>query len=314
MRNDLKTIKMVIKSLRDPETSMKAYLYRINKRETGAESSLFALDLKTEVLKEYIVDLTEQYLNIEDEYEGVDEYSGNVGGGHLQWLNVKSSLATIVWESLVNSKRYADKKWVDNLAKCKSSSNNLKGLLIEVHVSGHMVTLILDLPSCRRLKHVLSFSAKKFRIVEGPFLVLPLKIDTLRIDSRLYFFTKRGCNIFLLPGSLATSSDETVKEILATGKFQDEEVFARFARTKCNPRRLLKFKEGGMGKLLALVANTPNGDKIRQTFGIEFKGGKLAPEAPEGVEKIIKMITGRGMIDPFSNLAMEVSDATTWEK
>ena len=311
MRNDLNAIKTVIDAVRNPATSLKPYLYRINKSKDGAESSRFVLELKTETLNGYIADLTEPYLNLEDEYEGVDGCTGNVGGNRLQWLNVKDPLVKTVWESIVNSKRYAEKEWLSNLGKSK---NDPKGLLLDVEVSGHSVTLIMDLPPCRRLKHVLSFSAKKFKVVEGPFLVLPLKIDALRIDDRLYFFTKRGFGIFLLPGAISTSSEEAVKEILATGKIKDEEAFAKYARAKCNPRRLMKFKDGGMDKFLALVANTQNGDSIRQAFGIEFKGGKLVPEAEDDVEKVIKMITGRGMIDPFSRLAMEVSDATTWRK
>ena len=311
MRNDLKTIMSVMGALRNSVASMKSYLYRINKSKDGAESSRFALELKTETLNEYIADLVEPYLNLEDEYEGVDGYAGNVGGNRLQWLNVKDPLVNPVWESIANSPQYAEKEWIRNLGKSKSDP---KGLLLYVEVLGHSVTLIMDLPPCRRLKHVLSLSAKKFKVVEGPFLVLPLKIDTLRIDDRLYFFTKRGFSIFLLPGAISISSEEAVKEILATGKIKDEEVFAKYARAKCNPRRLLNFKDGGMDKLLALSANTKNGNSIRQAFGIEFKGGKLVPEAEEDVERVIKMITGRGMIDPFSRLAMEVSDATTWRK
>lgn len=309
MSKDLKTIKEVIESLRNAATSMKSYLYRVNKSKAIVGSSLFALELKEETLKAYITDLTESYLNLEDEYEGVDVFDGNVGGNRLQWLSVKSSLAKTVWESIVNCKRYAEQGWIDNLGKNKS---DLKGVLLEVEVVGHSVTLILDLPPCRRLKHVLSFSAKKFRIVEGPFLVLPSKIDVLRIDDRLYFFTKKGCNILLSQEAITASSEEAVKEILATGKFKDEEVFAKYARTRCNPRRLLKFKDGGKDKLLALAANTKKGASIRQAFGIEFKGGKLAPDVEDDVDKIIKMITGRGMLDPFSNHAMEVSNATVW--
>ena len=311
MRNDLNTIKTVIDALRNPATSLKQYLYRINKSKDGAESSRFVLELKTETLNGYIADLTEPYLNLEEEYEGVDRCTGNVGGNRLQWLNVKDPLVKPVWESIVKGNQYAEKGWLNNLEKRKSDS---KGLLLHVEVSGHSVTLFMDLPPCRKLKHVLSLSAKKFKVVEGPFLVLPLKVDTLRIDDRLYFFTKRGFSIFLLPGAISISSEEAVKEILATGTISDEETFAKYARAKCNPQRLQKFKDGGRDKLLALAANTKNGDSIRQVFGIEFKGGKLVPEAEEDVEKVIKMITGRGMIDPFSRLAMEVSDATTWRK
>ena len=69
MRNDLNTIKTVIDALRNPATSLKPYLYRINKSKDGAESSRFVLELKTETLNGYIADLTEPYLNLEDEYD-----------------------------------------------------------------------------------------------------------------------------------------------------------------------------------------------------------------------------------------------------
>ena len=127
MQNDLNAIKIVIDALRNSATSLKSYLYRINKSKSGAESSLFVLELKPETLNGYIADLTEPYLNLEDEYEGVDGCIGNVGGNRLQWLNIKDPLMKTVWESIVNSKRYAEKEWLSNLGKSK---NDPKGLLL----------------------------------------------------------------------------------------------------------------------------------------------------------------------------------------
>jgi hypothetical protein len=76
----------------------------------------------------------------------------------------------------------------------------------------------------------------------------------------------------------------------------------------------MAYREKEGQERLLYLADKKKGKKIRDAFGINLSGDKLAPKTMEETERLIKMITERGMLDPFSNGAMEVSGATVWRK
>ena len=310
LQDDLSAVQAVFAHLLDSCSFVNVYLYRINKSREGVVCTRFALSLKEDTFKSYIADLVSRYDNLADEYEGVTEYNGQYFEDRLRCVNIDSPYVKTVWDSIVKSRIFAEKEWV---VKFGQNVKDPKGVMIETIVSGKSVTVIMDTPPIWRLSHMWSLSANRFKAVGGPLLVLPLKVDAVRIGKRIYFFTKKGCSIFRLQEEIDMMVENTIKEISAIGALAEEELFAGFAKKGHNPRRLMNFKEGGRSKLIQL-ADSKKGKKIRDAFGINYADGRIVTRTAEETERVIKMVTGRGMTDPFEGVPMEVSGASPWSK
>jgi hypothetical protein len=64
---------------------------------------------------------------------------------------------------------------------------------------------------------------------------------------------------------------------------------------------------------VAIISDPKSGRTLREKFGIEMKNGKRIVSKQEEVDRLIKLVTNRGMVDPFNkDAAMEVSGAIKW--
>ena len=309
---DFELIQHVFSRLRDSVGTLKPSLYRINKNRKCVVCSKFDLSLSTNTFKDFLCDISNKYENLGEEFEGLVEYNGQDFENRLSWVELSSLYVSTVWQSITVAKKYFERGWVANLKD--DPTGDPKGFMIDGKVDQYDITLMMDTPPVKRLKHVLSLSDDKYKIVDGPLLVLPEKIDVLRVDNKIYFLTRKGRNIFRIQEERNAECEKTITKMLDVGVVDQNSDFSKFARKGHNPRRLMAYSEKEGQEKLLYLADKKKGKKIREAFGINLSGNKIAPKTMEETERLIKIITERGMLDPFSNGAMEVSGATVWDR
>ena len=129
------------------------------------------------------------------------------------------------------------------------------------------------------------------------------------VDGQLYFLTKHVFNQLEDWRQVASHSTTLVEQMEQRGVLSDYETFRKTAMKKKNAVRLLRFN---FDKLNKLVDNGKDGEHLRQLFEISCKHGKLDTGTPEASEKLIMVLSDRGMQDPFTNEAQKVSAARKW--
>ena len=86
-------------------------------------------------------------------------------------------------------------------------------------------------------------------------------------------------------------------------------MFTNTASYGHNPRRFLLFDSEALSDLMNLEKRRD----IASSFHIKLADDKFLIESNEDCTKLIKLLCKKGMLDPFSENAMEVSSAKKWE-
>ena len=305
-QSQIDSLNDIIKKLASEELKITPSLYRINRKQGIVKASTFTLSLGDGFV-EYLKEVSENTINVLDDVEEVREYKGEYVQHVLWWSDVKSQDVSRIWDALSNAKQIAEKEW---LSKYKSLS--CKGATLQFAYKGKNVDFIFNTPPFKQLKGVVwTLVGNKFKFTNDRILVLPLEVDAIRVDERIYFLTERGIRMFESPDDLAKRSREVIDKILNLGFVSDPENFAKYAAGVDNRRRLRKFEAVETDRL-KLLADKVRGRKIREKFGVSIDGNQLVSSTKEDVDKVIKLVYQHGMLNPFDNTPMEVHSASKW--
>ena len=309
MRGNLKhleTLKEVIQNLPSKDLRVGTSLCKINRNQGVVKASTFALSLG-DGFAEYLKRVSKNSISALEAIEEVREYEGEYIKSILWWSKVNSRDVSQTWDALSNAKRMAEKEWLS-----KYKSLNCKGVILQFVCNGKNVDFIFNTPPFKQLKGVVfTLVGNKFKFTNDRILALPLEADAIRVDERIYFLTERGVRMFESPEDLAKRSREVIDKILNLGLVSDPENFARYASGADNQRRLRKFK-GDEADRLKFLADKTKGKKIREKFGLRIDGKQLISTTKEDVDRVVKLVYQRGMLNPFDNAPMEVHGALKW--
>ena len=305
-QKQLEFLKEVIQSLQSEDVQVVPSLYKINRKNGVVDALFFSLSLG-DGYAEYLKIVSGNTINALDDIEEVREYKGEYIQHVLWWSDIKSQDVSRIWVALSNAKQIAEKEWLDNY-----KTLSCKGVTLQFACKGKNVDFIFNTPPFKQLKGaVWTFVGNKFKFTKERILVLPLEADAIRVDERIYFLTERGVRMFESPEDLAKRSREVIDKILNLGLVSDPENFARYASGADNQRRLRKFKEDEADRLKFLADKT-KGKKIREKFGLRIDGKQLISTTKEDVDRVVKLVYQRGMLNPFDNAPMEVHGASKW--
>ena len=87
------------------------------------------------------------------------------------------------------------------------------------------------------------------------------------------------------------------------------ELFEKRALTGLNRRRMLEFQKTKWDALL----DSRKGKQAGHQFGVRVENGKVITDEQTDVDHLVKLVTNRGMVDPFEETPMSVVGAATWE-
>lgn len=305
-QKQLELLKEVIQGLQSEDVQVLPSLYKINRKNGIVKASVFSLSLGGGYA-EYLKIVSGNTINALDDIKEVHEYKGEYIQHVLWWSDIKSQDVSRIWDALSNAKQIAEKEW---LSKYKSLS--CKGATLQFAYKGKNVDFIFNTPPFKQLKGVVwTLVGNKFKFTNDRILVLPLEVDAIRVDERIYFLTERGARMFESPDDLAKRSREVIDKILNLGVVSDPENFAKYASGVDNRRRLRKFEAVETDRL-KLLADKVRGRKIREKFGVSIDGNQLFSSTREDVDKVIKLVYQRGMLNPFDNTPMEVHSPSPW--
>ena len=282
-------------------------LYRINKAKGIVKASTFAMSIKQRALDNYLKDVAAVASEMLADYEAVVRYQGDDSEYKMQWISTDSPMVDSVWTAIKGARKIAESDWISEL---DVASREPKGVWLKFTYEGEPVEMFFDTPPIKHLKGPLFLLVNnKFDVVEGPVLVLPLKVDLISFKGRLYFLSKRGLNMCISPEAVVEHTESAVATMTKTGAISNPDEFRQFAKSGHNPRRLLRFDQARFDRLSDMV----NGKDIREKFGLSFTDGKLVVDTKSEAEKLIKVVCNRGMVDPFTEGAMEVTGAEKWK-
>ena len=98
-------------------------------------------------------------------------------------------------------------------------------------------------------------------------------------------------------------------EIERCGIVTDFVAFSSVAGSGHNPRKFVSFNDAHLQKL----KNARSRAKMARKFNIPMAGELFDTTQPGAIDKIVKLLCDRGMVDPFDDNPMEVAGSKKWE-
>ena len=150
---------------------------------------------------------------------------------------------------------------------------------------------------------------EKYTEITGNVIGLSQYIDMIVYGNKIYFFNNSGEKLFNMERAYKTICKEKIEEIKEINIISDIEAFISVAKSGHNPRKFISFNKEN----LELLKDKKKKEVISTQFNIPLIEGKFDTSNNEVSEKLIKLLCGKGKIDPFNNKPVEVSGAKEWK-
>ena len=103
---------------------------------------------------------------------------------------------------------------------------------------------------------------------------------------------------------------DKIEDVISSGIVSDESTFRQCAASGHNPRRFVSFDENRLRKM---KDDAGFKNRIAEKFGIiQTPEGILDSSDSENVNRIVKFLCKKGMIDPVNDDPVEVEGARQW--
>lgn len=186
----------------------------------------------------------------------------------------------------------------------------------KIYLMPHQVNTImrcLQESPCRymlaTLKHKFLRANGVFKEIEDKVISLRTSIDVMIYDDAVYMFTLAGEKLFDLERSYRATCSQKIEEIGNSNILNDIDSFSLIAGKGHNPRKFVSFNDSHFQKL----KNANSRRKMAEKFKIPLDGDKFDTTQDGAVDKIVKLLCDRAMVDPFDEYPMEVAGSKKWE-
>lgn len=149
----------------------------------------------------------------------------------------------------------------------------------------------------------------KYKEITDNIIGLSLNIDMLTYGDTIYFFNNSGEKLFNMERAYKKICQDKIEEIKNMEIVTDIEIFINVANSGHNPRKFISFNKEN----LELLKDNKMKKNISEQFNIPLINGKFDTLNNEVSEKLIKLLCGKGKIDPFNNKPVEVAGAKEWK-
>lgn len=150
---------------------------------------------------------------------------------------------------------------------------------------------------------------EKYEEITDKVINLKLPIDVIIYGNKIYFFNNSGEKLFNMERAYKTVCQEKIEEINNADIISDIEDFKKVAISGHNPKKFISFNKEN----LELLKNNEIKESISQKFNIPLVDGKFNTKDEKSSNDLIKVLCGKGKIDPFNNKAVEVAGAKEWK-
>ena len=305
-------IKEVLSSLSNSENkSWRLSLLKFHTSKTKG-TTYFVRDIEINPYSsftDYLKDVSDTYLGDKvsklNTYQRICNYDGSNVGDFIYKLKIAELELNDLFDSLINAINNPDKE--DNIDE-KFNAYVISG---EMLCSGktHKVIIITVKNPLIVLKHKFGYENGVFKKNKAITLSLNTFFDILIIDNDVYLFNLSGEKLFDLERTYRQICDNVSNEICAMNLFTDANCYKELASKGHNPRRFLSFNQSK----LDYVKKSSNLSEIAEQFGISLKDGKVDTSDEKNVDKFVKYLCDKGMVDPVDKTPREVSSAHEWK-
>lgn len=158
-------------------------------------------------------------------------------------------------------------------------------------------------------KYQFLHSSGSFEKIKNQVLTLRTAFDVIIIEDTVYFLTPDGERLFNMARAFKKICRSRISDVEKSGIISDIEKFKDFAEKGYNPRRFASFNEERLKRL----ADAATREKMANQFSIQRVGDLFDSSSRENVDKIVKLLCNKGMMDPFEEAAVEVSSSKKWQ-
>ena len=241
-------------------------------------------------------------------YTDICDYDGTASGTTIYRLDKTNPLIATEYDAFLNAIANPD---VEANPFSFTSAYVLKGIVSidgdEVPVK--MVSMQSPITKLKQKYHLLH-PGGRFSQITDPILTLRTSVDLVMIGETVYFLTLAGENLFNMARAYKAVCHEAIIEVETAGVISSAESFRATAESGHNPRKFVSFDRAR----LSALKNTNTRKAMAKRFSIPLDEQNRFDTTVEGVaDKVVKLLCNKGMVDPFKNVAVEVSGAKQWQ-
>lgn len=302
-------LKIVFNSL----TSCMAWSLQIvqvkNSRRSGTSYICREVELTpTDKLIDFVRGIQDYYCSEKgiDSFSSVDDYTGDVVGNVVYKLDKQNELINTEFVTLIQSTATPDKEM--KLSEIKANAAIFKGSVIIDHVIIPVLLVSMQKPVSTLSNRYLWIETQKFREIEEPVLTLRKTIDVAIIGDTVYLFTLAGENLFNMERSYKAVCKGRVDEIAKCDFLSNTATFISIATSGRNPRRFVAYNNDHF----IWLKDKKNRKKASDKFGFRLEGDIINTTDENSVEKLIKFLCNKAMVDPCDASPVEVAATKPW--
>lgn len=264
-------------------------------------------------LGEIVAKISSTYTNVSknklNEYRAIEEYNGTTDSQIIYTISMNNPLVADEYSSLINSISTPDNE-VDTF-EMKANAYLIHGSIRSVE-NGEEVDKPIKLISMQspitNLKNKFLSANGTFKEITDKVLNLRPIFDVLIYDDTIYMFTLAGEKLFNMERAYKSVCVNKIAEVIGCDFITDNESFSNIALTGHNPRRFISFNQNRLEQL------KDNSKRIvlANKFEIPLNNDKFDTTQEGSSDKLIKLLCNKGMLDPFDDVPVEVSNAKSW--
>lgn len=263
-------------------------------------------DAIAEFVKELKIAYTKENGRLSN-YQRVCDYDGSTEGDRIYKIGFSSELIGESGEKLMYAMTNPDMK--GNALVFPANAYVLKGNVIidGIQIPVKLFTIISPF---KVLKHTFMWDGDSFKVLPDKYLSLRRYVDVVMIDNTAYLFNMNGEKLFNMERAYKSICRNKVEDIICSGIISDESTFRQYATSGHNPRKFVSFDENRLQKI---KDDASFKNKMAEKFGIiQTPEGIFDASDSENVNRIVKFLCKKGMIDPVNDDPVEVEGARQW--
>ena len=272
----------------------------------GREITLSPEGTLTKFVKEISEKYCSQEKGIETLFESVNDYDGSTANKIIYKLDRNSELISTEYQLFIEALEMPDVE-IDPL-KLSAKAYVLKGI-ISIDGEEKSVKLISMQNPIISLNHKFLCARGTFEEITDKVISLKTTIDVIIIDNTVYMLSLAGEKLFNMERAYKSICENKITDIIELDIFNNADTFRIVASSGHNPRKFVSFNEMNLRKLTDADTRVSMSHK----FNIPMDGDKFDMSKPGAADKLVKLLCGRGMVDPFDANPMEVASSKKWK-
>ena len=262
---------------------------------------------------EYLRALSEYYCSDKgiDAYSSVDAYTGDVVNHVIYKLSREDSLIKDACARLMT--KIADPDRETPIMSIKPNALILKGSVSSGAADAPDIPVVLVFMrnpiTVLSNKYALGINGK-FREIQEPVLALRKTLDVAIIGDHIYLFTLNGEALFNMEKTYKAICKTQAEEISQCGFLTDAETFKMVADQGRNPRRFVAYNPAHFEALKDVERRS----QLAAKFDLPMSGEQLVTHDAKAVERLIKFLCDKAMLDPCDESPVEVYATKPWAR